>query len=80
MVNIVVHIAADDPATALKVESCIFAAAENLEDFPMLGHAGQRAGTRELVLPKYPYTIVYRLTANKVRIVAVTHQSRKHPS
>ena len=45
----------------------------------MIGHEGKRAGTRELVITKYPYTIIYRLTADKVRIVAVTHQSRKHP-
>jgi plasmid stabilization system protein ParE len=49
-------------------------------DFPMLGHVGRRLGTRELVLSKYPYTIVYRLTVKKIIIAAVIHQSRKNPS
>jgi toxin ParE1/3/4 len=74
------HIAADNPVAAQSVLDEIRRTAEGLGGFPMLGHVGQRAGTRELVLPKYPYIIVYRLTAKKIGIVAVTHQSRKTPS
>jgi toxin ParE1/3/4 len=74
------YIALDNPAAANQVLQTVLSSAEELIDFPLLGHAGQRAGTRELVLPKYPYTLVYRLTADKVRIVAVIHQSRKHPA
>jgi plasmid stabilization system protein ParE len=29
-------------------------------------------------LAKYPYTIIYRITADKVRIIAVLHQSQVH--
>jgi len=46
----------------------------------MIGHKGERAGTRELVITKYLYTIIYRLTAGKVRIIAMVYQSRQHPS
>jgi len=38
----------------------------------MLERDGETAGIRELVLTKYPYTIVYRLTTGKMRIVAIT--------
>lgn len=72
------YIEADNPAAAHKVLGEIRKAAHCLTDFPMLGHTGQRAGTRELVLTKYPFTIIYRLTANKVFILAVAHQSKKH--
>ena len=74
------YIALDNPAAANRVLQTVLSSAEELIDFPLLGHAGQRAETRELVLSKYPYTLVYRLTANKVRIVAMIHQSRKHPA
>ena len=74
------HITADNPAAAIKVIQSVLSASEELIDFPMLGHTGQRTGTRELVLPKYPYTIIYHLTLKKIHIVAVAHQSQQYPS
>ena len=74
------HIAADNPAAATKVIQSVLRTSEELIDFPMLGHTGLRTGTRELVLSKYPYTIIYRLTLKKLHIVAVVHQSQLHPS
>ena len=80
MEDIKLHIAADNPVAATKVIKSVLSTSEELIDFPMLGYTGQRTGTRELVLSKYPYTIIYRLTLNKIHIVAVVHQSQKHPS
>jgi len=45
-----------------------------------MGHPGEIAGIRELSLSKYPYTLIYRLTAEKVLIAAVVHQSMTHRS
>jgi len=73
------YIAAENPFAAKKVTGEILNVAQNLCDFPMLGHPGRRAGTREIVIPHYPYLISYRLTARKITIVAVIHQSRKYP-
>lgn len=73
------YIAGDNQKAADSVVNHLLESAGRLIDFPMLGHEGRRAGTSELVLTKYPYTIVYRLTADKVRIVAVIHQARKYP-
>lgn len=72
------HIATDNPVAASRVIDAVFAAADELLHFPMIGRAGRRSGTRELVLPHYPYTLIYRLTEIKVLIVAVVHQSRKN--
>jgi len=73
------HIAAENPLAAQKVTNEISGVAQNLRNFPMLGHPGRRAGTREIVIPHYPYFISYRLTPKKVIILAVIHQSRKYP-
>jgi toxin ParE1/3/4 len=73
------HIAAENPTAAQKVTNEILRIAQNLRDFPMLGHPGRRAGTREIVIPHYPYFISYRLTSKKVIVLAVIHQSRKYP-
>ena len=72
------YIAEDNPVAAARVIRAILDAAENLLEFAMLGHMGERAGTRELVLTQYPYSIIYSLTAHKVFVVSVLHQSRKH--
>lgn len=72
------YIMADNPEAAGKVVTLIFNTSKRLKDHPMMGRAGQ-SGTRELVLSRYPYTIIYRLFAGKVRIVAVLHHSLKYP-
>lgn len=73
------HIAAENPVAAQKVTSEILTTAQGLCDFPMLGHPGRRVGTREIVIPHYPYFISYRLTPRKVVVLAVIHQSRQYP-
>ena len=79
MVNIEGHIAADNPVAARKVVDTIMDSCKRLLVFPMLGREGRNPGTRELVLDRYPYTLVYRLTSTKVKVLAVLHQSRQYP-
>ena len=43
---------------------------------PLLGRVGGVEGTRELVLPRYPYLIIYRLLKNRIRILSVVHTAR----
>lgn len=64
-----------NPVWASNVLDEIRETARNLIDFPLIGKKGQRAGTRVLVVKKYPYKIVYRVTAQSVIVVAVYHQS-----
>jgi len=73
------YIVPDNPVAAQSVIAGIRKAANSLRDFPMLGHVGKRRGTRELVLARYPYILVYRLAPAKISIVAVLHQSRQYP-
>ena len=47
--------------------------------FPTSGRPGQIDGTRELVVPGFPYVIVYRVSANAVEILRVFHTSRDWP-
>jgi plasmid stabilization system protein ParE len=51
--------------------------AELLLNQPLLGKPWVRAGTRKLVLSKYPYSIIYKLTQSKVFVLAVAHHSLK---
>ena len=53
------------------VAARILKAGLSLEHFPLLGKSGQVPGTRELVVPRAPFLIVYRVTSRSVRIERV---------
>lgn len=74
-----VYIAADNPLAANQVVDYIFGQAEQLTRFPLLGRIPKPGAPRELILSRYPYNIIYRVTRNKIRIVRVIHQSRLYP-
>ena len=72
------YISTVNPRAAERVINRMIKVADHLVDFPMLGRIGRKAGTREIIVPEYPYLLVYRLTASKVIIVTVAHQPKKH--
>lgn len=73
------YIAQDDPIVAAAVVDRIFATAARLSVFPLAGRAGRLRGTRELVITRYPYTIIYRVRRTIVQIIRVVLQARKFP-
>jgi toxin ParE1/3/4 len=44
-----------------------------LRSTPNRGRAGRAEGTRELVLPRLPYIVVYRVTESDVEILHIYH-------
>jgi toxin ParE1/3/4 len=42
-----------------QVQETILKAVERLAEFPYLGRPGHLAGTRELVIARYPYIVIY---------------------
>jgi toxin ParE1/3/4 len=72
------YIALDNPKAAERVLLAIRKAADSLLDFPMIAPASEVAGLRELNMTKHPYTLAYKLTASKIFISSVIHQSRAH--
>lgn len=72
------YIEVENPKAAARVIENIMTAADSLIDFPLLGKPWRCAGTRKLVLTKYPYSIIYRLTPATVFVLTIAHQSRKH--
>ena len=47
-----------------------------LEQFPNLGRPGAKPGMRELVVPRLPYRVPYRVRGEQVQIVRILHQHR----
>ena len=63
-------IAADDFADAMDQ------ALDLLKRFPELGETGAR-NTRMLPLHSFPYSLIYRLQVDVIRVIAVAHHSRR---
>jgi toxin ParE1/3/4 len=74
------YIAEDDPAAARGVVLHIIHNVELLlPNNPQMGRPGRVPGTRELVIPKTPFVIPYRLQRNVVQILRVYHAARRWP-
>jgi len=52
---------------------------ELLPDHPHMGRPGRVPGTRELVIPRTPYIVPYRVRRNRVEILRVYHSARRWP-
>jgi toxin ParE1/3/4 len=51
----------------------------HLRDHPYMGRPGRVPGTRELVVAGTPYIVAYRVTANRVDVLAIMHAARRWP-
>jgi len=57
----------------------IFDSIDLLEKFPLAGRQGKVAGTREMVVPRTPFIVVYAIEADEVQILSILHASRRWP-
>jgi toxin ParE1/3/4 len=68
------YFAEHDPAAARRVVLHIIHNIEQLlPDNPQMGRPGRVPGTRELVIPKTPFIVPYRLQRNVIQILRVYH-------
>jgi toxin ParE1/3/4 len=73
------YIAEDNPAAAQRVVLNIIGSIEQLVDHPQMGRAGRVLGTRELVVPRTPYIVPYRIRNNRLQVLRLYHGARKWP-
>ena len=62
-----------NPIAARMLARRIVEAARRLRSHPQIGRLGLRAGTREWVVVRTPYLLVYRTTPQAVQILHVWH-------
>lgn len=73
-------IAADDDLAAERVIARIRQTVMMFEQFPLLGHPGDLADTREFKVTGLPYLIVYRIESpTDLDILTIIHAARKYP-
>jgi toxin ParE1/3/4 len=64
-------------ASADHVVGTILKAVNGLAAFPLLGRVGAVPGTRERIVTRYPYRVVYRIEADAIEVVRVIHTARE---
>ena len=69
----------DKPAAAERLAIRIVAAVETLRNYPHLGRAGAQPGTRELVVGRTPYVVVYRLD-DRITVTTIWHGAQQRTS
>src|ERR1700686_303682 len=81
LISLRAHIAERDPAAAKRIALHILYCVENLlSENPQLGAPGRVPGTRELVIPKTPHVVPYRIRGTTIEIARVYHSSRRWPA
>ena len=78
--GLVSYIADDSVQAAALVANRILQDAEFLTKIPLAGRIGRVKGTREWVVHKTPYILVYKIISNQIRILRVYHSARRWPS
>ena len=74
------YIAEDNSDAARRVAIAIVQTVEEgLSMNSKLGHPGRVRGTRELVMPKMPFIVAYRIRTNVLEVLGVYHTSRRWP-
>jgi toxin ParE1/3/4 len=69
--EIVDYIAARNPAASAKVAAALYEAAAHLDSHPRMGRSGRLRGTRELVVARFPFIVVYRIRRDRVEVLRV---------
>jgi toxin ParE1/3/4 len=74
------YIAEESPAGARRTALRILHTVEQLlPDNPHIGRPGRVPGTRELVIPRTPYIVPYRVKRDVIQILRVYHGARRWP-
>lgn len=67
------------PNLATPTIKSVFTSVLELKQFPRRGRPGRKQGTRELVLTRLPYLVVYEVVDERIRVLRVLHGARKWP-
>ena len=78
--NQLAYIALRNPDAASSQSRRVEAAVGRLVDHPTMGRPGRRPGTRELVISKTPFLLVYRVEIDVITILRLFHGAQDWPN
>ena len=64
---------------ANRVARAIYEAVQSLRAMPYRGRAGRLEDTRELVIPRLPYVVVYQVLEERLVVLNVLHGAQRWP-
>ncbi len=73
------YIAQDNPMAAVSQGDRIAEQIEILQQHPQMGRPGRKQGTRELVISRTPFIVVYRIKAKRIELLRVLHGAQQWP-
>lgn len=80
LVELRAYISENSPDAARRVAIAVLHAVEaHLHENPAYGRPGRVPGTREMVVPKTPVVVPYRVRGNRLEILRVYHHARVWP-
>jgi toxin ParE1/3/4 len=80
LISLRAYIAEENPAGARRIVLRILHDVEHLlPDNAQMGRSGRVPGTRELVVPRTPYIVPYRVQRATIQILRVFHGARRWP-
>jgi toxin ParE1/3/4 len=80
LVEIRSYIAKNHPRAGRQVAARILESVDRLAGYPHIGPSGRAIGTRELVVSGTPYVIPYRVTEDRLQLIAVFSRQTKAAS
>jgi toxin ParE1/3/4 len=79
--HIYAYICKDSERSAKAVLSAVRNAIHGqLEVSPLSGRTGRVSGTRELIVPRLPYIVTYRIKDTNIQILRVLHNAQRYPN
>lgn len=73
------YIAQDNPLAAIGQDEEIERQVNMLMLHPKIGRSGRLKGTRELVISRTPFVVIYRVQVNRIEVIRLLHSSQKWP-
>ena len=75
------YIAENNPVAAIEHGDLVAQQVNQLSTYPELGRAGRKKGTRELVISRTSFVVIYRIKLDdkRVEILRVLHSSQQWP-
>lgn len=74
------YIAQDNPGAAIEQGDRIAHQVALLAEHPQMGRAGRKQGTRELVISRTPFIIVYRVRSERIELLRLLHGAQQWPT
>ncbi len=75
----IAYIGKDNPLAAITQGDRIAEQVNTLLQHPEIGRPGRKKGTRELVISRTPFVVIYRVKDTHIEIIRLLHSSQQYP-